>query len=160
MGIPVTKPPHVSGLPQRWRRAPRRWGHPLHSVCSYFAMFPPQVPHVFVRWLTEPGDVVYDPFAGRGTTPMEACRMGRVGMGSDANPLAYLLTAGKVNPPTADEARDRLGFLRQKCVPGDGSTAPAEIQMLYSQQVLGQLIWLRDALTLSRRDDRLLMAVL
>ena len=29
-------------------------------------VLPNQVPHVFIRWLTEPGDVVYDPFAGRG----------------------------------------------------------------------------------------------
>lgn len=25
-------------LPGEWRSAPRRWGHPLHSLCSYFAM--------------------------------------------------------------------------------------------------------------------------
>ena len=156
----MVKAPQVAGLPQRWRRAPRRWGHPLHSLCSYFAMFPPQVPHVFIRWLTKPGDVVYDPFAGRGTTPMEACRMGRVGMGSDANPLAYLLTAGKVDAPTTDEARARLRVLRERCVPECSSSAPADIRMLYSDRVLGQLIWLREALTVTRRDDRFLMALL
>jgi DNA methylase len=75
----------ISELNKRWQRAPRRWGHPMHSLCSYFAMFPPQVPHVFIRWLTQPGDVVYDPFAGRGTAPMEACRLGRLGVGSDVN---------------------------------------------------------------------------
>ena len=74
-----TTSPSLDGLPQRWRRDSRRSGHPLHSLCSYFAMFPPQVPHVFIHWLTEPGDVVYDPFAGRGTAPLEACRMARVG---------------------------------------------------------------------------------
>ena len=123
-------------------------------------MFPPQVPYVFIRWLTEPGDVVYDPFAGRGTTPMEACRMGRVGMGSDANPMAYLLTAGKVDAPTTDEARARLRVLRESCVLECPSSAPADIQMLYSDRVLGQLIWLRNALRVSRRDDRFLMALL
>ena len=156
----MMKPPDVGGLARRWRRAPRRWGHPLHSLCSYFAMFPPQVPHVFIRWLTKPGDVVYDPFAGRGTTPMEACRMGRVGMGSDANPLAHLLTAGKVDAPTTDEARARLRVLRERCVPQCPRSAPADIQMLYSDRVLGRLIWLREALTVGRRDDRFLMALL
>ena len=153
-------PPNMATLAKRWRRAPRRWGHPLHSLCSYFAMFPPQVPHVFIRWLTKPGDVVYDPFAGRGTAPLEACRMGRVGMGADANPLAYLLTAGKVDPPTTEEARARLEVLRERCVPDSPTSVPADIQMLYADRVLGQLVWLRDALTISRRDDRFLMALL
>ena len=154
------RPPDVKSLAKRWRRAPRRWGHPLHSLCSYFAMFPPKVPYVFIRWLTEAGDVVYDPFAGRGTTPMEACRMGRVGMGSDANPLAYLLTAAKVDPPSTEEARARLSILRERCVPGEPSSAPPNIRMLYSDRALGQLLSLRDTLSVSRRDDRFLMALL
>jgi hypothetical protein len=151
---------NLSTFAHRWRRAPRRWGHPLHSLCSYFAMFPPQVPHVFIKWLTEPGDVVYDPFSGRGTTPLEACRMGRQGMGSDANPLAYLLTATKVDPPTAQEAGARLAGLRSECRHHTGDSAPDEIRMLYSQRVLGQLVWLREHLHLQRRDDRFIMALL
>lgn len=154
------RPPSLAGLSKRWRRAPRRWGHPLHSLCSYFAMFPPQVPHVFIRWLTKPGDVVYDPFAGRGTAPLEACRMGRVGLGSDANPLAYLLTAAKVDAPTPEETRRRLQELRGGCGPGDPGSAPADIQMLYAEDVLGQLLWLRETLDLTRRDDRFIMALL
>ena len=154
------KPPDLKGLSNRWRRAPRRWGHHLHSLCSYFAMFPPQVPHVFIRWLTEPGDVVYDPFAGRGTTPLEACRMGRIGLGSDANPLAHLLTAAKVDAPSPGEARSRLAKLRARCAPLDSSSIPDDIRMLYSKDVLGQLTWLRAKLDLDRRDDRFIMALL
>lgn len=150
----------LGSMSRRWRRAPRRWGHPLHSLCSYFAMFPPQVPHVFIRWLTRPGDVVYDPFAGRGTAPLEACRMGRIGLGSDANPLAYLLTAAKVDAPTQGEARLRLRRLRARCQAADRETAPADIQMLYAREVLAQLLWLREALDLTRRDDRFIMALL
>jgi len=103
-------------LPRRWHRAPRRWGHPLHSMASYLAMFPPSMPHVFIRWLTRPGEVVYDPFSGRGTTPFEACLLGRAGLGSDRNPLAALLTAARSNfrcveALTADsENSGRLGL--------------------------------------------------
>ena len=39
-----------------WRRAPHRWAHPLHSLCSYFAMFPPHIPRVRAEWLTDTGD--------------------------------------------------------------------------------------------------------
>lgn len=132
----------------------------MHSVCSYFAMFPPRIPHVLIRWLTRPGDVVYDPFAGRGTTPMEACRLGRVGLGSDANPLAYILTAAKVNPPARDEAHDRIEELRDTCRPGDPGDAPDSIRMLYHPRVLGQLLWLREEIQGACRTDRFLMALL
>ena len=56
-------PPDLARLAERWHRAPRRWGLPLHAVCSYFAMFPPQLAHVFIRWLTQPKETVYDPSA-------------------------------------------------------------------------------------------------
>src|SRR5947209_15662572 len=102
----------VLRLPERWRRAPRRWGHPLHSLCSYFALFPPRVPRVFIEWLTQPGDVVFDPFCGRGTTPLEACLAGRFGVGADANPLAFSLTAAKVRAPSLREVTKRIAELR------------------------------------------------
>jgi site-specific DNA-methyltransferase (adenine-specific) len=123
-------------------------------------MFPPQIPHVFIRWLTDPGDIVYDPFSGRGTAPLEACRMGRVGLGSDANPLAYVLTAAKVDPPTGQEAQARLSELRHSCRGGSDQDVPAEIRILYSSRVLCQLTWLRDHLDIKRRDDQFIMALL
>src|ERR1700730_8695366 len=92
--------PGLEHLPTIWRQSPRRWGHVLHSLCSYMAMFPPTLPHVFIQWLTRVGDVVYDPFSGRGTTTLEACLLGRKGLGSDRNPLAWILTAAKADPPT------------------------------------------------------------
>lgn len=151
---------NIDNLSSQWKRSPRRWGHPLQSLCSYFAMFPPQIPHVFIQWLTEPGDVVYDPFSGRGTAPLEACRMGRLGMGSDANPLAYTLTAAKVDPPTEQQAQLRISELRNAYPGKIAYDVPSEIHMLYSPHVLGQLAWLRDNLDLERRDDRFVMALL
>src|SRR6059036_879680 len=43
----------------------------LHEI-SYRACFKPQLPRFFIQRLTEPGDIVYDPFMGRGTTLREA----------------------------------------------------------------------------------------
>lgn len=153
-------PPRMDILSLRWKRAPRRWGHPLHSLCSYFAMFPPQIPHVFIRWLTDPGDVVYDPFSGRGTVPMEACRLGRLGMGGDANPLAHILTGAKVDPPSVEEVNERIIELRHAFVPGCVNDAPSEIRMLYTPKVIEQLLWLRETLDKQNRSDRFLMATI
>lgn len=43
---------------------------------------------------SEPGDMVFDPFMGLGTTPMRALRLGRRGGGSELNP-GYFLDAVK-----------------------------------------------------------------
>ena len=52
------------------------------------AMFPPALPHYFIRRFTQTGDVVLDPFSGRGTTAVEAMAQGRIGIGNDLNDLA------------------------------------------------------------------------
>ncbi len=147
-------------IPRLWKDAPRRWGHPLHSLCSYFAMFPPQIPRVFVEWLTRPGDVVYDPFSGRGTTPLEACRLGRIGFGSDANPLAHLLTLAKVNPPSLVEVHERLNDLQGTMPTKRCCQVPDDIRMLYSRKVLRQLCWLRRQLDRESQTDCFVMALL
>ena len=123
-------------------------------------MFPPHVPRVFIEWLTEPGDTVYDPFCGRGTAPLEACRLGRIGIGSDANPLAVLLAGAKIDPPTTEQALSRIQTLRDCCRPLSAQLAPPDIRMLYNPKVLGQLLWLRDVLSHDARTDRFLLATL
>src|SRR5690242_12281368 len=65
--------------------ARQREGHSLHEI-SYRACFKPQLPAFFISRLTRPGATVYDPFAGRGTTPIEAALMGRRPVASDVNP--------------------------------------------------------------------------
>ena len=125
------------------------------------AMFPPAIPKVFIEWLTQRGDVVYDPFSGRGTTVLEACLAGRVGVGSDANPLAWLLTSAKSNPPSLQEIEGRMQELARKkrrSMPDD--TAPADIRMLFGRSVLSDLLWLRTELNQARKVDRYLLATL
>src|SRR5262249_4184988 len=90
----------------------RLWGHSFHPMCSYLASFPAALAHAFIARYSRPGDVVLDPFSGRGTTPLQACAEGRIGAGNDLNPLAFLLTAAKVDPPTRSEATTRLTQLR------------------------------------------------
>jgi hypothetical protein len=87
--------------------ARQRQASSLHEV-SYRACFKPQLPRFFIERLTQPGDVVYDPFMGRGTTPIEAALLGRVPWGNDINPLSLTLTAPRLHPPTLDQIESRL----------------------------------------------------
>ena len=77
----------------------QRAANSLHEI-SYRACFKPQLPRFFIERLTRPGDVVYDPFMGRGTTPVEAALLGRVPFGNDVNPLSLTFTLPRLRPPT------------------------------------------------------------
>lgn len=87
--------------------AKQRQASSLHEV-SYRACFKPQLPRFFIERLTQPGEVVYDPFMGRGTTPLEAALLGRVPFGNDANPLSIVMTQPRLHPPCLEEVAARL----------------------------------------------------
>ena len=89
------------------------------------------------------GEVVYDPFSGRGTTVLEACLLGRVGLGSDASPLACVLSAAKTQPP-------RPAVLRFGSATSESSTARRPrrragpcADSVFDDKTLKQLVWLR-----------------
>ncbi|MCC5806723.1 MAG: hypothetical protein JJU00_10390 [Opitutales bacterium] len=86
----------------------QRAGHPLHEV-SYRACFKPQLPRFFIARLTAPGDLVYDPFMGRGTTLLEAALLDRAVAGCDISPLGAVLTGPRLAPPTPVAIERRLG---------------------------------------------------
>lgn len=48
-----------------------------NGVAAHPAMFPKALPEFFVRFLTELGDLVVDPFAGSNTTGKTADELGR-----------------------------------------------------------------------------------
>ncbi len=100
------------GIEPEWKLQTRLWGPSLHPMCSYLASFPASLAHAFIARYSRPGDVVLDPFSGRGTTPLQANAEGRIGVGNDLNPFAHLLTAAKVEPGSAAETRTRLAALR------------------------------------------------
>ena len=103
--------PHLAIEPE-WKDQQRLWGHSFHPMCSYLASFPAGLAHAFIARFTRPGDVVLDPFSGRGTTPLQACAEGRIGVGNDLNPFAHILTAAKVDAPTKAEVKTRLASVR------------------------------------------------
>jgi DNA modification methylase len=87
-------------LPSTWKTAPRGWGHPLHKLSQYIGQFPPSLAHFFIRQFTVRGQVVFDPFSGGGTTPLEALLLDRDGVGNDAFCYAHVLSRAKTCPMT------------------------------------------------------------
>ena len=161
-----------------WKAQTRLWGHSLHPMCSYLASFPAALAHAFVARYSRPGDVVLDPFSGRGTAPLQAAAEGRIGVGNDLNPFAHLLTAAKVETPTAAEARTRATVLRLawagssaqwlnlataiQAAPATGGPEPVpdEVALAFHPRTFAQVLFLRDALDQTTHVDRFLAAAL
>ncbi len=145
-----------------WKLLPKRWGNVMHAMCSYMGMFPASLPRYFIEQFSAPGDIVVDPFAGRGTTPLEACLAGRVGIGFDLNPLASLLTRAKTDPPSLSDALERVREMERTYVrSGVSDRAPPEIAMLYDgRRTMPQLLHMRETLDLHERTDAMLLASL
>jgi len=86
---------------------------PLHAICPYFAMFPESFVQEQVNEHSRPGDLVFDPFCGRGTTVLESLLNGRQAAGSDINPVAVCVSRAKANRPSLDAVTTRLIALEQ-----------------------------------------------
>ena len=52
--------------------------------------------------------MVFDPFAGRGTVPLQAALMGRVPVWSDTNPMTEVAIRSRIRPPSFQDVATRL----------------------------------------------------
>jgi hypothetical protein len=127
--------------------AKQRQASSLHEI-SYRACFKPQLPRFFIERLTLPGDVIYDPFMGRGTTLVEAALLGRKPAGCDVNPLSVTLTRPRLNPPSQRDVESRL----EEIDFGSYREFPEELLTFYHPQTLREICALKFHLT-ERRDE-------
>lgn len=67
----------------------------LNTLHWYPATFVPQIPSALIRTLSEPNDMVLDPFSGSGITLVEAARLRRRFIGIDINPYAINIAKAK-----------------------------------------------------------------
>lgn len=146
---------HEGGIPylvnEFWTSGQRQ-AHSIHEV-SYRACFKPQLPEFFIKRLTGPRDAVYDPFMGRGTTPVQAALMGRKPVGNDVNPLSVLLTRPRLRPPTLSAIATRL-----EQVPWEsGEVRDDDLLAFYSVRTLRHIdalrTWLLGRAPLDRNPD-------
>ena len=131
----------------------QRQASSIHEI-SYRACYKPQLPAYFIERLTEPGDVVYDPFSGRGTTAVEAALHGRSVIVNDVNPLSSILTQPRLElPDLADiEARLRTLRLSGKQYPSTSAGQAIDLSMFYHRDTERELLALRHYLVTRRAD--------
>jgi hypothetical protein len=119
----------------------QRQANPIHEI-SYRACFKPQLPAYFIERLTAPGDVVYDPFGGRGTTAIEAALRGRNVISNDANPLSAILTKPRLELPSIAEIDARLRTLKFVARPRSG----LDLSMFFHPDTEYEILGLREYL--------------
>ena len=120
--------------------AKQRQSNSIHEI-SYRACYKPELPNFFIDIFTKEGDVVYDPFAGRGTTLIEAALMNRQIIANDVNPLSKILTQPRLKIPTIKEVQKRLDqikFINQR--------ADIDLSMFFHRDTESEIVSLKNNL--------------
>lgn len=129
----------------------QRQSHSIHEV-SYRACFKAQLPEFFIKRLTRPGDVVFDPFMGRGTTPVQSALMQRQAFGNDINPLSVLLTRPRLRPISLEAVTRALNTVDWD----KGKIEREDLLAFYHPTTLSRLealrVWLQERAPLGAED--------
>jgi len=121
----------------------------LHEV-SYRACFKPALVRFFIDNLSHPGDRVYDPFAGRGTTALEAGLSGRMVASNDINPLSKILCRPRFILPDPNALERRLASIPMR----KGRRASIDLSMFYHKDTESEIVSLRAYLTGRKEQKR------
>jgi hypothetical protein len=129
--------------------ARQRAANSLHEI-SYRACFKPQLPRFFIQRLTTPGEIVHDPFMGRGTTILEAALLGRIPCGCDVNPLSVCLTRPRLEPAMMGEIEARLAAVDWS----GGDPGPEDLLVFYHPETLREICALKKHLLQRKAEAR------
>ena len=119
----------------------QRQASPIHEI-SYRACFKPQLPRFFINLVTKPGDIVYDPFNGRGTTVIEAGLAGCNIIANDINPLSKILAYPRFFVPKIQDLSERL----DKISFNDDNKNNIDLSMFYHPKTEAEIISLKNYL--------------
>jgi len=126
---------------------------PLHSIASYLAMFSPSLPEYFIENYSKEGDLIMDPFSGRGTTALRAREKGRRFIGYDLNPYALVLSKFKISQVTLKDILLRIKIIEDKYYAWIEThrfihlrKEYKDLRIYYAPQMLKSLIFIRDFL--------------
>lgn len=118
----------------------------INSLHWFAGNYIPQIPSYLLQILSEPGDLILDPFCGSGTTALEAIRAGRNVIASDILSACVFLTRCKLEtatrPPSRREISSVLAELMWLGRPQGEGTLAADLKPWYSEATFAQLEFL------------------
>ncbi|MCY1075097.1 DNA methyltransferase [Archangium lansingense] len=142
-----------------YKTAEARWA----GIGPYYAMFPSQFADAVIAQYTSSGDLVFDPFAGRGTAVFSATAQSRIGVGVEINPVGWIYSQAKLHPASCEEVSRRYLELRESSVSygAAAKTLPPFFHKCFSVDVRRYLLAARTELCWkSRATDWTAMALL
>lgn len=103
-----------------------------HNFYRYPARFSPKFVRAAIRAFTSPGDLIFDPFVGGGTTLVEALHLGRNALGVDISSLAAFVSEVKTTLYTERDLKIAESWAREVAhsvnihgeTPAGGAEAP------------------------------------
>lgn len=123
----------------------------LNAICPYYTMFPLNFP-VRVLARSKQGQIVADPFCGRGTTLFAARQKSLLGYGIDTSPVAIAISRAKLFFATAEEVLESYDSLMKQT--GEQGVPKGEFwRMAFDEETIATLCRLRQALIDAERDD-------
>ena len=133
-------------LKDTWRNLPKNWGNPMHRMASRSGSFPPSLANYFINNFSRIGDLVLDPYSGKGTAPLEACLLNRMGFGVDITPEAYVLTGAKVHGIKHDDAVEYLKSIRFGISNTNIRDVDPNVKIFFSTKTLAQILVIKERL--------------
>lgn len=113
-----------------------------HNFYSYPARFSPELVKEIIKNFSSPGDWIFDPFMGGGTSIVEALAMGRHAIGVDINSLAWFVAVSKTTPiSSADitQLREWISTLSNAQAEGYPSLEIDELKQHFPKRFLHSL---------------------
>ena len=86
-----------------------------HNFYRYPARFSPEFARAVINNMSEPGDIILDPYMGGGTTIVEALAAGRNAYGVDLNALAVFITRVKTTFLSKRNAEEIWDWVERSC---------------------------------------------
>lgn len=125
----------------------------LNAICPYFTMFPLGFPHDILEEQSVPGDVVCDPFCGRGTTNYASRLVGLRSIGIDSSPVAVAISRAKLVNTTPDEIRKAAKEILDYVTIAEDIPDGEFWELAFEQSVLSSLCRLREGLLADCESD-------
>jgi len=148
----------ISRGPFPWKEDRKQ--HRLHNICSRICSLPAGLARYFILNFSKEGEIVLDPFSGKGTVPLESVLNKRKSIGNDISPEAWILTAAKVTKINKyylnayiKKLEEKMGFL-------DKLHVDSNVKIFYHRETLRQLMELKQLLKKNTKYSRFVKAVL
>lgn len=147
--------------PKHYDSAARRWA----GLGPYYAMFPTEFADRVVRKYTDEGDLVLDPFAGRGTAIFSAATQNRAAVGVEINPVGFVYAKAKLAPAEHDAVAEQVRLIARASTARryaeDAKALPVFFRRCFAARVRRFLLAARERLDWRRSTlDRTTMAII